>query len=83
MRSMSGVNDFVKKNIRDKELSLKSYLFFVTMVFLLTGVGLFIYSLLFGVDPWLCQPTSSCVFYLGMGFLTMVVYLVLFVVKRS
>jgi hypothetical protein len=56
-------------------LSLGTYLFFLGMVFLFSGMGLFFYSVFFGVNPWLCQPTSSCFFYLVMGFLCFFVWI--------
>ena len=56
-------------------LSLGTYLFFVSFVFLVMGSLLFIYCFMFGVDPWECDVLSSCIFYLVMGFFFFIVYL--------
>jgi hypothetical protein len=61
-------------------LSFRFYLFFVSLVFCLTGVGLFFYSFIIGVDPLDCAVLSSCFFYLMMGFLMFIVYFVMFFV---
>lgn len=61
-------------------LSLRFYLFFVGSVFLLTGIGLFFYGFVMGVDPWRCQPLSCCFFYFIIGFLTFIIYFVMFFV---
>ena len=55
-------------------LSLNGYLFFVSSIFLITGFMLFFYSILMGVNPWYCTVTSSCIFYLVMGFLLFFVF---------
>ena len=56
-------------------LSLGTYLFFVSFVFLLMGVMLFFYSFVFRIDPWECDVLSSCIFYLVMGFMFICIYL--------
>jgi hypothetical protein len=56
-------------------LSLDTYLFFVSFIFMVMGVMLFIYSFIFDIDPLECDVLSSCIFYLVMDFMFICIYL--------
>jgi hypothetical protein len=56
-------------------MSFGTYLFFLSFVFLISGGLLSLYSFVFNINPWLCQPMSSCFFYLVMGFILFFVWL--------
>jgi uncharacterized membrane protein SirB2 len=88
---MIGVNMNVLKNIISKgwyyqaliedrfrhipSLSFDTYLFFMSFVFLISGFMLSVYSLVFNINPWLCQPLSCCFFYFVLGFVLFFVWI--------
>ena len=48
-------------------LSFVTYLFFMSMVFILMGVMLWLYCIFSYIDPWMCDMVSSPVTYLVLG----------------
>ena len=49
------------------DATLPGFLFFVGMVFVIVGLGLFMYCILGDINLWKCQALSSPLLYLGVG----------------
>ena len=91
MKNISVGRIFVKKNMVNSFIVLQmrienrihglptmcfgTYIFFVTMVFMFSGVMLFFYTSFMGVDPFDCQVLSSYVFYLVIGFICFFIWI--------
>jgi len=57
------------------KITAKDYFLFLTMVFFICGVMLFIYVFIMGYNIILLQTMSNPLFYLVMGFICMVFFL--------
>lgn len=66
----------IKKEKSKYDISLLTYLQFVSIVFLLTGLGLFMYCQLERIHPMELQVISSPVHWLVMGIVLFVVFFV-------
>jgi len=63
------LQDKIDKKISDlPELSASTYLQFIGVVFIVTGIGLFMYCRLKNINPFETQILSSPIFYLIQGF---------------
>ena len=59
----------IEKRIRKiKPLSNEEYFFFLTFIFFITGILMFVYSIMFGVNIVDLHLYSSPLFYLLIGF---------------
>jgi len=56
------------------ELSLSTYLQFISIVFIICGLGMFMYCMLSNVNPFELQVLSSPIFYLVEGFVLIGLY---------
>ena len=73
-----GLQHRIDKRIADlPELTLESYLFYVVMIFFVLGFGLFIFCLLFNINPLATNIVSCPLHYLvlGMGFFVLYLYI--------
>ena len=61
-----------------KPLCLKEYLLFTAVVFTLMGVMFTVYCLLLGIHPLSLDVVSCPLFYLLLGFIIWMVYIVLY-----